>query len=232
RVIAALVLKRYKIVLRQKIIILAVFFVLVAPVAAYIEQFGFGFWSEPSEWSELGGYIGGIYTPILTILTLLILSVQIYLQVIQHRQNLIVHQEKQLDDYIKELNCELDIEVQKGLTLRNYLNEIFRDVDLKSVNQLDPGVLFGINEKHYKLFSMWCGATGCLKAMKNYSTFKNLESAHYLVQKNRVIAYLNPQVCRTLDKFNYALTMHSRSKGVDVKIDINLYEFWNASAGK
>lgn len=168
---------------RQKLIVLFIIVVLISPVGAYIHQFGIGFWSTPSEWSELGSYIGGVYTPILTVLTLLVLSVQIYIQLIQHRQTLIVHQEKQLDDYIHELNLELDQNISESLTLRSYLNLLFRDESLATIPYMDGNVLFGINEKHHKLYSMWSGAMGCLKSIKGYSSLKDLESTHYATQK-------------------------------------------------
>ncbi len=227
-----LVLKEVINLFRQKLIVIFVLVALIAPIGAYIYQFGIGFWTTSSEWSEFGGYIGGIYTPILTVLTLLVLSVQIYIQLIQHRQTLVVHQEKLLDDYIQEINRELDKIISESLTLRNYLNLTFRDQDMNTIPQMDGSVLFGINEKHHKLFSMWSGAMGCLKSIKGYSSFKKLESAHYILHKNRLIAYLDPQVCRTLDKYNYALIIHMEHQGIAIKHDVTQYEFWDYSAGK
>ena len=59
--------------MNQKFLIIVVSVILVLPMAAYIFQFGLGFWQSPSEWSDLGGYIGGVYTPILALLTLTVL---------------------------------------------------------------------------------------------------------------------------------------------------------------
>jgi uncharacterized membrane protein len=216
---------------RSKLIILFVLVIIIFPTAAYIYQFGIGFWEKPEEWSSLGGYIGGIYAPILTLLTLTILSVQIYLQVIQHRQSLVLQQEQQLDDYLKEINLELDKIFDEDLSLRTYLNALLRDHDLNSIGTMNGSIIFEINEQHHKVYSMWCGAMYCLKAIKGYSILKNMESTHYIVQKNRIIAYLNPQVCRTLDKFNYALVKKMNDEGIEIASDVSQYEFWNVSSG-
>ncbi|UFN68488.1 hypothetical protein LN249_09205 [Vibrio alginolyticus] len=98
--------------MNQKFLIVVVSVILVLPMAAYIFQFGLGFWQSPSEWSDLGGYIGGVYTPILALLTLTVLCVQIYLQVLQHRQHLVSLQEKELSDYLTQLNYELDKKIE------------------------------------------------------------------------------------------------------------------------
>ncbi|ELB2078607.1 hypothetical protein QNZ73_002610 [Vibrio parahaemolyticus] len=113
--------------MNQKFLIIVVSVILVLPMAAYIFQFGLGFWQSPSEWSDLGGYIGGVYTPILALLTLTVLCVQIYLQVLQHRQHLVSLQEKDLSDYLTQLNYELDKKIEGELTLRQFLLSLLNE---------------------------------------------------------------------------------------------------------
>lgn len=52
------------------------------------------------------------------------------------------------------------------------------------------------------------------------------------LKKNRLIAYLDPQVCRTLDKYNHALVIQMERQGIAIRHDITKYEFWDSSAGK
>lgn len=193
--------------MNQRVLLIILALILVLPVGAYIYQFGLGFWETPSEWSNLGGYIGGIYAPILTLLTLSVLCVQIYLQVIQHRQHLVSLQEKELKEYLDELNLELDKEIENDVSLRKLLIHMLNDKNLEDLKSMDLNVIFNLNQNHHKLYSMWCGAMACLKYIEVHSKIKHYESTHYTIQKNKIIAYLGPQVCSSLDKFNYGLML-------------------------
>ena len=210
----------------RNIIFLILAVVLVFPVAAYVYQFGLGFWKESSEWASLGGYIGGIYAPILTLLTLSVLCVQIYLQVIQHRQNLVSIQEAQLTEYLNELNFELDKNVGEGITLRTYFINILNTKNIDAIDEMDLSEVFELNQNYHKLFSMWCGAMACLKYIKTCSNLKSLESTHYAIQKNKVIAYMGPQICSSLDKYNYAMLLAVKELTGQSSSDNIEYEFW------
>lgn len=211
----------------HKFLLIVIAIILLLPVVAYIYQFGFGLWQEPSQWSDLGGYIGGIYTPILTILTLSVLCVQIYLQIIQYRQQLVSLQEEQLSDYLKELNLELDKTVDEDVTLRNEIINVFNHHNLESIQNMDLSVISELNQNYHKLYSMWCGAMGCLEHIKISSELKNLESAHYFIQKNKTIAYMGPQVCSALDKNNFAVLLFIAEKHTGQSSTENReYEFW------
>ncbi|QSR71230.1 hypothetical protein [Aeromonas jandaei] len=210
----------------RNIIFAIVFFILIAPVATYAFKFGIGFWEKPEEWSDLGGYIGGVYTPILTLLTLSVLCVQIYLQMAQHRQHLVSIQETQLTEYLGELNNELDKEVGEGLTLRSYLIGTYNTLNSSELNSIDLTVVNQLNQAHHKLYSMWSGAMACLLYIKTCSNIKNLESTHYLIQKNKIIAYMGPQVCSSLDKHNYAMQLLLNSLTKTETIQNIKYEFW------
>ncbi len=54
---------------------------LCLPIIFYIYNFGLGIWQEHSDWAVMGSALGGIYTPILAILTLAVLIKQLQLQV-------------------------------------------------------------------------------------------------------------------------------------------------------
>ncbi|MGL6287210.1 hypothetical protein [Aeromonas hydrophila] len=212
--------------MNRNILFAIVFFILVAPVAAYVFQFGIGFWEKPEEWSDLGGYIGGVYAPILTLLTLSVLFMQIYLQMVQHRQHLVSLQENQLTEYLGELNNELDKEVGEGLTLRSYLVGTYNTLNSSTLNDLDLTVVKELNQTHHKLYSMWSGAMACLSYIKTCSNIKSLESTHYPIQKNKIIAYMGPQVCSSLDKHNYAMQLLLKELTKAETVQNIEYEFW------
>lgn len=210
----------------RNILLGIIFLVLIAPIAAYIYHFGFGFWEKPEEWSGLGGYIGGVYAPILALLTLSVLCVQIYLQALQHRQNLVSVQEAQLTEYLVELNKELDRELASGVSLRAYLISLYNPLNSTELQKIELSLVSELNQSSHKLYSMWAGVIACLKYIKSCSNIKGLESAHYPVQKNKIIAYMGPRVCSSLDKHNFALQILlqelTRSEGEK----ITDYEFW------
>lgn len=207
-------------------ILFSIVFILIAPVAAYVFQFGIGFWEKPEEWSDLRGYIGGVYAPILTLLTLSVLFMQIYLQMVQHRQHLVSLQETLLTEYLGELNNELDKEVGEGLTLRNYLIGTYNNLNSSALKGLDLTVVNELNQAHHKLYSMWSGAMACLSYIKTCSNIKNLESTHYPIQKNKIIAYMGPQVCSSLDKHNYAMQLLLKALTKVETVQNIEYEFW------
>ncbi|HFQ4941758.1 TPA: hypothetical protein ACGUTZ_004303 [Vibrio vulnificus] len=66
--------------MKSRIYILGAIVVLVAPVAFYIVTFGIGIWDSHSDWAAMGSAIGGLYTPILALLTLAVLIKQLQIQ--------------------------------------------------------------------------------------------------------------------------------------------------------
>ena len=216
---------------KTKLIIIIVVISLVFPVSIYVYKFGLGLWSSQSEWAEFGSYIGGVYAPILSALTLLFLCTQIFLQGLQHKENLAIQQESLLYEYIKELDEVLLLNIEEGVTFRNYLNALFRDKDMSMITEIDAELIMQINQENHKIYSMWFGVICCLNALKGYSEMKNMKSPNYAIQKNRVVAHLDPQVCRSLDKFNYAFSIACKKNGISVEFDDIHYSFWDVRAG-
>ncbi|EKO3403001.1 hypothetical protein N6C02_004319 [Vibrio fluvialis] len=66
--------------MKFKVLLALCFLVLVTPILFYIYQFGFGLWSEHSDWASMGSALGGLYTPILALLTLAVLVKQLQIQ--------------------------------------------------------------------------------------------------------------------------------------------------------
>jgi hypothetical protein len=78
--------------MKSRYIVLAIgasFLVLVAPIGFYTWKFGLGLWSSHEDWAFLGTTIGGLYTPILSLLTLVLLGYQSLRQtkIEQHNQD-------------------------------------------------------------------------------------------------------------------------------------------------
>lgn len=58
--------------------------ILLVPIAVYVYQFGFGIWSSHDEWAKMGSALGGLYAPILSVLTLYMIYRQLRLQAVIH----------------------------------------------------------------------------------------------------------------------------------------------------
>ncbi|MFJ5253621.1 hypothetical protein ACIP8I_00270 [Pseudomonas sp. NPDC088414] len=48
-------------------------FILALPIAVYSCEFGFGVWAAHEDWSRMGSALGGIYSPMIALLTLALL---------------------------------------------------------------------------------------------------------------------------------------------------------------
>ncbi len=66
--------------MKFKILLAVCFLALTMPILFYIYRFGFGIWDEHSDWALMGSALGGLYTPILALLTLAVLVKQLQIQ--------------------------------------------------------------------------------------------------------------------------------------------------------
>lgn len=58
--------------------------ILLIPLAIYTYQFGLGIWPTHDGWAKMGSALGGIYAPILSVLTLYMIYRQLRLQAVIH----------------------------------------------------------------------------------------------------------------------------------------------------
>ncbi len=66
----------------QHIVLVVLFWgALIGPVALYGYVFGFGLWDSNEDWARMGSAVGGLYAPILSLFTFMLLGLQL------HRQN-------------------------------------------------------------------------------------------------------------------------------------------------
>jgi hypothetical protein len=144
--------------------------ILVSPIAIYVGQFGIGVWGSHSAWAEMGSAIGGIYTPILTLMMLIVISRQVDLQQVvitnsestkkmqqfhddflyylSHLENLLAkHEGKYLDNYLKQINVLADNELQEEIPPNN-----FQNLDLTTSWHAVTNQLFSFRNSNEKLF--------------------------------------------------------------------------------
>lgn len=78
---------------------------VLTPIVLYAIKFGVGFWEKPEDWGSLGGYLSGIYSPILAAGTLLILWKQLRKQIeVDQEQRVLVEAKRNFDLAIEVLS--------------------------------------------------------------------------------------------------------------------------------
>ncbi|WP_394141908.1 hypothetical protein [Vibrio chagasii] len=108
----------------QHITILVIFWgTLVSPIAFYIYTFGFGIWENNDDWGQMGSAIGGLYTPILSLFTFMLLGLQLY------RQN-------QVDRH-NQIAWFIDRSLEGGEKALRYMAEISQEKNMENQTVLD-----------------------------------------------------------------------------------------------
>ncbi|TDR71540.1 hypothetical protein DFP78_11674 [Photobacterium lutimaris] len=100
------------------------------PVILYACNFGVGIWRTQEEWAKMGSALGGIYAPILSLLTLIVIVRQLNLQwqmnKFQHDQWYIDKCMSQGHKALVNLKCILSAEIkgQDGVTCQELFEKI------------------------------------------------------------------------------------------------------------
>lgn len=199
--------------------------VLVIPIFFYAYNFDFSLSKDSDDWADFGSYIGGVYAPILSVLTLMVLLTQIYIQFEQHQQSQAQHQEQLITEYIYELNDTLQKAYNEECRVKDFLILWFRDKSSEDIQAIDREEVMIFNQNFHKVYSMWSGLLGLLNGLSNN------KMANIAIVKNRVVAHLDPQMCRILDKYHYAFLVSSMKYGVSMDINSIRYTYWNINQG-
>ncbi|MFM2345068.1 MAG: hypothetical protein RLZZ210_1681, partial [Pseudomonadota bacterium] len=89
---------------KYSLYIIAVMLILI-PIIFYIYNFSYGISNKTSDWANFGTFLSGIYTPILSILTLLLLYKQ---YIVQRNLNIYQENQKYLDNFRDTLHMFTD----------------------------------------------------------------------------------------------------------------------------
>lgn len=200
--------------LKSGAILLLAILLLAAPLLVYQIKFNGAVSSEHKVWAEFGDYISGIYAPILSVLTLIVLFAQVQLQ---QRFGDTAEVQKYLD------TCENDLAFQiehlkdlftprtdEGYKLKNALDIIYSH---------DPNRLGIEDETGYHLLmmyqveivSLWHSVYTTLQA------FKNRDHVMYDLAHSRAVlklqVALTPRTCIALDWFHKSHAIHPIKDG-------------------
>ena len=192
---------------KTSIAVLFIIGAIAAPVVTYLWVFGAKLSTDHSRWAEFGSAIGGIYSPLVALLTLVVLLRQVALQ-----QQMNIHESDQA--YLQQARSDIEfyskqmVEVMNsialpGKTLRAVLHESFQSV---KAAELDSQQLKQLAANIHALvppsFDIWAAVYPTLMGLKAGKTSMYNMTLGSSTQK--LIALLSFETCVTLDNFHRA----------------------------
>ena len=182
-----------------------------APIAIYISTFGSTISSDHQRWAEMGSAMAGIYAPMLSTITALLLYNQLRLQKAQHKvqmqlathatqQNIVSVRTEQLAEHLTRLENGLKGVSPLEKLLENGL-QIFYNKDDEVLEELRQEARALYHQSH--LLDSWVGIYSALEGLQEYpdTVIRALHSVLCL----RVVASLSAPVVEALDNWHYAM---------------------------
>lgn len=177
---------------------------LAAPVLTYVVTFGFSVTDNHTRWGEMGSAMSGLYTPILSLLTLAVLVTQVRSQVEINThhfdQSYIQEARADIEYYLAQLDLELSKKLSDGTTVHQFLNSAFAYAGLADLRSDEVRqIAKNLNRQFPRIFSVW-------SAM--YSVFAGLSSqkhypyeSNFVAAKQKAIAIISFETCVALDQY-------------------------------
>ncbi|MBI1891152.1 MAG: hypothetical protein HYS18_10930 [Burkholderiales bacterium] len=188
---------------------LLIFGVIAAPVVVYLCIFGAAISSNHARWAEFGSAIGGIYSPIVALLTLAVLLRQVALQsqmnVHEFDQAYLQQAREDIEFYSKQLEQIMNGIALPGQTLRLVLHQHFahpiaNNLDSHQLRQLAADVHHLIPP----VFDIWTAVYPILAGLEAGKTRMYNMTLGSSTQK--LIALLSFETCVALDNFHRTRT--------------------------
>ena len=153
--------------------------------------------------------MAGIYSPILVLLTLLLLLTQVKLQsrMNDHTfdQSFVQDARADLHFYLGQLENELSRKFDDGSEIQTMLIAVFAypgSEDLKDEKIMANAA--AINKRYHRLVSIWSAIYGILAGLKtnDYPPYSN----NYVTAKQKAIAMLSYDCCAALDNLAWCVS--------------------------
>lgn len=182
---------------------------IAAPVIVYLCVFGTDLSSSHTRWAEFGSAIGGIYSPLVALLTLAVLAQQVRLQaqmnVHESDQAYLQQAREDIEFYSTQMAQALKLIARPGTTLRAVLHEHFEP---QSLGELDSQQLRQLAANIHTLmspaFDIWGAVYPILMGLKAGKTHMYDMTHGSSIQK--LIALLSFETCVALDNFHRTRT--------------------------
>ncbi|EHU9474336.1 hypothetical protein KZY47_004291 [Vibrio vulnificus] len=171
--------------MKSKICLTVAVLALIAPIVFYTLTFGIGIWDSHSDWAAMGSALGGLYTPILALLTLAVLlkQLQIQEQVKDYEQR--ETSRKTVFEMVEKFSSRIELQLNEELIHK-----------LRILSELPKGDLrvASMKSELMDVFTLW---TSVRAYIKNYAKSEPILVVDLL---SIPVLHLNFSVCYDIDK--------------------------------
>lgn len=193
----------------------------LGPLVLYAYTFGTYVTSDHQKWADFGSAMSGIYSPLLALVTLVVLGAQVSLQRRQtalqqqindheHDQAYLVQGRSDIEFYAARMAEALNSIALPGVSLRSHLHKHFQpataqELDSPELRQLAANI-------HHLMpasFDLWAAIYPILMGMD--AGKKTMFNLAYISSSQKLIALLGFESCVVLDNFHRARS-EGRSK--------------------
>jgi hypothetical protein len=185
------------------LIMIVVLLAMMLPLVVYMWKFGFVVSSDHVRWSEMGSAMSGIYAPILSLLTLVVLGYQVFLQ---KKFSYLENDIRQTEEAQKEIAYYLDhIKTELGDSSLNHPDVItlFAYSPLDSSLQLSD-IAKKINLDNPSISAAWINCNTYFRGLQAENRYPY--STTLVTLKNKAICILSYKECAALDAYIWHLS--------------------------
>jgi len=157
----------------------------------------------------MGSAMAGIYSPILAILTLVLLLTQVQLQsrMNEHTfdQSFVQNARDDLHFYLEQLVGELSREFDDGSEVQAMLVSVFAYAEIDDLKRAEVvATASALNKRNHRLVAIWSAIYGILAGLKanDYPPYSN----NYVTSKQKAIAMLSYAGCAALDNLVWCVS--------------------------
>ena len=198
---------------KENIVFWVALIILITPIGFYTynftDNFELGLWDNHSQWSEMGGYLSGIYAPILGVFTLVVICNQLKLQrqstelqlqsMLSSKQEVMIKSAEKLAEELSK-ECINDYRIIDYLILQSYN---------RNLEFSDPESLTLFHYNHSILYSLWSYIFSDLEGLKAGSKSCKIHNLYYTTTKARILVTLPIQWIKALE--DYQERLHANS---------------------
>lgn len=178
--------------------------VTFVPIILYPIVFGFHLTSDHGRWAEFGTFFSGVYTPILSLTTLLVLYSQNrtqremnYYQIEQNTIHKVVNSNSQ---FLDTLRTSLDVPNHFGYTLEKLIRDDFTELSEQEYSHSNiKRRAFSLYDLDQKVFTCWNAINTGLSQLE--LSKGSGYSAAFWNEKLRIQSILTVDTCFALDNF-------------------------------
>ena len=186
---------------------------LIGPLVFYVCTFGTHISSSHQQWAEFGSFMSGIYSPILTLATIIVLGFQVALQsrqtALQQQINdheldqaYLIRAHSDVEFYATRMEVVLESTAFHDVTLRSHLHKHFQPTSIKDLDSIELRQLAA--NMHYSIpatLDLWAAVYPILMGL-DAGKKKIMFNLAYDSSAQKLIALLGMESCVALDNFH------------------------------